>query len=36
MPVRKILVAFDGTEAAYRALEQAVESAPDATPRSMS
>ena len=27
MPVRKILVAFDGTEAAYRALEQAVESA---------
>ena len=27
MPVREILVAFDGTEAAYRALEQAVESA---------
>lgn len=27
MPVRKILVAFDGSEDAYRALEQAVESA---------
>lgn len=27
MPVRKILVAFDGSEAAYRALEQAIESA---------